>query len=77
MKMKVIIGVETEPRMQFTIEADPNNMPDLIALPNRQLLVKVGAYASSGYNFAYRHVNETLNYDGEVKDWIRYSGLKG
>ena len=75
--MKIIIGVETEPRMQFTIDADPNHMPDIICLKDGQKLIKVGAYASPGYNFSYRHINETLNYDGEVKDWIRYSKLTG
>ena len=76
--MKVIIGVENVPRMQLTIDVDDtDNMPDLIALKDGQLLRLVGKYASPGETFSYRHINQTLHYYGEIKDWSQYTKLTG
>ncbi len=75
--MKCIIGVETEPRIQFTIDADPASMPDMIILKNDDQLILVGRYASKGNNYCYKRVLKIHSYSGEVKDWVKYSGLKG
>ncbi len=74
---KCIIGVEQEPSIQFTIEADPNNMPQMIILNDDEKLILVGRYASKGNNYSYCRVFNILNYYGEIKEWVKYSDLKG
>lgn len=75
--MKCIIGVEQEPRIQFTIDADIENMPQLIIMQNNDKLVLVGRYASAGNSYHYRRVDHTYYHQGEVKDWVQYSKLVG
>jgi hypothetical protein len=74
--VKCIIGVEQEPRIQFTIEADPDNMPDIIKF-NYDTYMLVGRYASQGNNYHYRRVTNIYNFEGPAREWIQYSGLKG
>lgn len=74
---KLIIGVEDEPRMQFTLDGDPANPPQIIALPHGKLLMLVGRYASKGDSYHYRHVTNPVIYYGEIKEWIKYRVLTG
>lgn len=75
--MKCIIGVEQAPRIQFIIDADPENMPQLIIMANNDTLVYVGKYASPGQEYSYRRVDHTYYHQGEVKDWKQYTKMVG
>lgn len=76
--MKVVIGVEQDPRVQFTIEIDSlDNLPDVITLPDGSLVTQRGRYASPGNNYSYQRVTSQMIFSGEIKEWVKYSGLKG
>lgn len=75
--MKCVIGVEQEPRIQFTIEADTKNMPKLIILNDGEKLVLSGRYASKGNNYKYDRVTKIYQHTENVKEWVQYSGLTG
>lgn len=73
---KVIIGVEEEPRVQFTMMVG-NDLPALLRLPDGSLIVHRGKYASPGERHAYRRVNEPVDVTVPVKAWVEYAGLEG
>lgn len=75
--IKCIIAVEEKPRVQFTIDADPDNMPQLIILKDDEKLMLVGRYASKGNNYRYSRVFRIHYHKGEVKDYPQYSHLIG
>lgn len=78
-EIAAIIGVEQEPRVQFTLALAGRGMPDIIKLHDGSLIMKVGAYASPGNQWCYRRVNEVRELTSfcHVVPWEEYSGLKG
>lgn len=72
---KVIIGVEQEPRVQFSIDVD--ELPDSIQLPDGSLVILQGKYASPGDRWCYRRVRSQMIFAGPVFDWVQYTGLTG
>lgn len=75
--VKCIIGVEQAPRIQFTIDADPDNMPQLIVMANGDKLTLTGKCASPGQTYSYMRVDHTYHHHGEVKEWVQYSKMVG
>lgn len=77
--MKVIIGVEQEPRIQFTLAHEEGyKLPDIIKLKDGSLLVLVGKYASPGNKFSYRRAEiRELTSFVEIKPWVQYTKLTG
>jgi hypothetical protein len=78
MSIEVIIGVEMEPRVQFTIVVDSlDEMPDAIALPDGSVVVLSGRYLSPGDRYCYKRVKRSMIFSGAVKDWPRLVKLTG
>ena len=77
--MKFIIGVEQEPRIQFTLTVGEDGPPMLIQLPDNSYIVKVGQYASPGNRICYRRVNDPAQIPNTVviKPWEQYTSLEG
>jgi hypothetical protein len=73
----IIIAVEDDPRMQFTIDVDASKPPQIIEIKGGQKLILVGKYASPGDKFSYRHISRVYNHCGEIKEWPKYSELTG
>lgn len=77
--MKCIIGVEQEPRVQFTLTTGEDGPPMLIRLPDNSVIVKIGTYLSPGNRYCYRRANEpaVVPETVVVKPWEEYTGLEG
>ena len=76
---EIVIGVEQEPRVQFTLPCGPDGPPTLILLPDGTHIVKVGRYASPGDHYCYQRVDAPARLPASVvvSPWVKYSGLKG
>lgn len=79
--MIMIIGVEQEPRVQFSIDAEADSMPDLIKLHDGSLIMKVGAYGSGhGHlKWCYRRIGEIRELTSfcHVDPWPSLTALRG
>lgn len=76
--IEIVIGVEQEPRVQFTIELkEGEKLPDLIRLPDGSLIVQRGRYLSPGDRYSYSRVAPPVDFNGPLKEWPEHTVLKG
>jgi hypothetical protein len=76
MSVTFFVGVEEEPRIQFTITVEAEGkIPQLITLPDKSLIGYTGSYAGGGLR--YSRITSTMTFSGMVHDWPLYTKLKG
>jgi hypothetical protein len=77
MPRKIIIGVEQEPRVQFSFYLEKSeDLPDMITLPDGSVVVLHGRYASPGDRYSYRRIRVTASVTN-VAPWEEHTGLVG
>ena len=79
---QIIIGVEEEPRIQFVARFTGERLPELIELPNGDLLSKSGQYLGGLWNglYKYRYIRvkaERLETLSTIVPWKQYTELTG